>query len=87
MVLLQSNEGVPGGILHGPGGRTIDASGSGLVNTGTEFIMHLAQAHQTEIQIAGANAGQWTLEPAPDPRRSPRPRCPTSRRPRAPRET
>ncbi|HEX7610778.1 MAG TPA: hypothetical protein VF380_08910, partial [Solirubrobacteraceae bacterium] len=65
VVLLQSASGVPGGILHGPGGRTIDASGSGVLNDGTEFAMHLAQAHQTEIEIAGANAGQWTMEPAP----------------------
>jgi len=65
IVLLHGQGGVPGAILHGPGGRTIDAPATGTVATATELVLHLAPANETEIEIAGANAGSWTIEAAP----------------------
>lgn len=63
IVLLHGAGGAPGAILRGPGGRTVEAPAGSVVNTPTELVIHLAQANETEIELAGKNAGAWTVEP------------------------
>ena len=63
IVLLHGSGGAPGAILHGPGGRTVEAPAGTVVNTPTELVIHLARANETEIELAGKNAGAWTVEP------------------------
>jgi hypothetical protein len=52
-------------ILHGPGGRTIDATSSAPTIDSTELVLHAPSESLTEIQIRGRNAGAWTIEAAP----------------------
>jgi streptogramin lyase len=63
IVLLSGPLGAPGAILHGPGGRTIDASKAGEIAASRTLVMHLGAA--TEVQMFDAAPGKWTIDPAP----------------------
>lgn len=64
-VLFHGSGAPPAVILHGPNGRVIDASGTSPVVNGTELVLHLTGANETEVEIAGNNAGTWTIDAAP----------------------
>jgi hypothetical protein len=49
-------------MLHGPGAGTTDATHN--LNTATEFVFHPGPT-PTVVEIGGANAGRWTITPAP----------------------
>ncbi len=65
IVALHGSGGAPRVILHGPGGRTIDATGVAPVIDATEMVLHAPTEDFAEVQIRGANAGNWTIEAAP----------------------
>jgi hypothetical protein len=63
IVLLSGPLGAPGAILHGPGGRTIDAGKAGEIAASRTLVLHLGTA--TEVQMFDAAPGKWTIDPAP----------------------
>lgn len=65
ILALHGSGGAPRVILHGPGGRTIDATRTVPVIDATEMVLHAPSEDFTEIQIRGADAGAWTIEAAP----------------------
>jgi hypothetical protein len=65
IVVMHSAAGTPMATLHGPGGRVIDASHPGPTLGRDELVLHAPAEHLTEVQIRGADAGAWTIEPAP----------------------
>jgi hypothetical protein len=52
-------------VLHGPGGRVIDATGEAPAITADELVLHARAEALTEVAIRGHDAGAWTIEPAP----------------------
>jgi len=64
IVAIDGAGGAPAVTLSGPGGRTIDATRGAAVNNAGEFVFHPGSA-QTVVEIGGANAGRWTITPAP----------------------
>jgi hypothetical protein len=65
ILALHGSGGAPLVILHGPRGRTIDATEMAPAIDATEMVLHAPSEDFTEVQIRGANAGAWTIEPAP----------------------
>jgi hypothetical protein len=65
ILALHGAGGAPEVVLHGPGGRVIDATHDAPVITREELVLHAPSEDVTEIQIRGRDAGAWTIEPAP----------------------
>jgi hypothetical protein len=62
--MLHGAGGSPRAILHGPGGRVVDATQSGPTIAADELVLHVPSESVTEIQLRGKTAGRWAIEPA-----------------------
>jgi virginiamycin B lyase len=63
-VMLRGSGAPPSVTLHGPGGRTIDTAQDGAGNG--YLVLRQDSTGTTLAELAGANAGRWTITIDPD---------------------
>jgi hypothetical protein len=63
-VLLHGNQAAPGAVLRSPAGQTFVIAKPGRQPALKALVVQLSSAKETEVQIAGAQPGHWTISPA-----------------------